>query len=125
MKNKIKNREDLQAEIKRLQLLADNQEKVVRADISFMREQLRPKNILLNAIESITGIKVNTKDLFMNGLGAGLLLLIRKSMSKAESKAEDKLYEFTDNVVSRIRKFLSSIFNVRKHYREEEEQHDE
>jgi len=120
MKNKIKNREELLVEIQRLQLLADEQEKIIRTDIAEIREQLRPKNILLNAFQSITGIHVNTKDLFVNGIGAGLLLLLRKTLSKAESKAEDKIYEFADNVTERIRKFLSSVLNVRKRYSDEE-----
>jgi len=121
MKTKIKNREDLQSEIKRLQLVADDQEKVIRADIAEIREQLLLKNILWNAVESITGVKMNSKDLFANGLLAGLFLFLRKSMSKAEAKAEDKIYEIADSVVERIRKFLSSAFNVRKHHGDERE----
>lgn len=116
MNKPISNSTALRNEITRLKSLSEMQEKVIREDIKEIREQLQPKNILLNAFQSMTGIQVNTKDLFAGGITAGLLLLLRKTISRGEAKAEEKIYEMADGMFARIRKFLSSVLHVRKHY---------
>lgn len=121
MKNKISNSAELREQIKLLQEKAILQENILRQDIAEIREQLRPKNIFWNTIASITGIKLNANDMLSGGFIAGLLLILKKFISKTESKAEDKVYGFTDKVFERIRKFLSSVFNVRRHYAENDD----
>jgi hypothetical protein len=113
---KIKNLADLRAEIKVLHDRAGDQEKIIRADIEEIKERLKPKNILLDALQGITGIKFDRKNIFENGLSAGLLLLLRKYISKTEAKAEDKVYEIADRIFERIRNFISKYMHVRKHY---------
>ena len=118
---KIENSTELRAEINRLRELSKVQEQIIRADVSDIKESLKPKNILMDALESITGIKFDKKSLWENGLSAGLLLLVRKYISKAEAKAEDTVYEIADRVFERIRHFISKYMHVRKHYADDEE----
>lgn len=118
---KIKNSIELRAEISRLRELTKVQEQIIRADVDEIKESLKPKNILMDALESVTGLKFDKKSLWENGLSAGLLLLLRKYISKAEAKAEDTVYEIADRVFERIRKFISKYMHVRKHYADDEE----
>ena len=119
---KIKNRKELQAEIRRLRELSVGQEHLIRADIAGIKESLKPQNILMDALESITGLKFDKKSIFENGLSAGLLLLMRKYISKAEAKAEDTVYEIADRVFERIRQFISKYMHVRRHYPDDKEE---
>ena len=113
---KIENISELRLEIKRLRELSKVQEEVIREDVADIKESLKPKNILMDALESITGLKFDKKSIFENGLSAGLLLLVKKYISKAESKAEDTVYEIADRVFEKIRHFISKYMHVRKHY---------
>jgi 16S rRNA C1402 (ribose-2'-O) methylase RsmI len=116
---KIKNTTDLKEEIVRLRELSKVQEQIIRADVADIKESLKPKNILMDALESITGLKFDKNSIWENGLSAGLLLLLRKYISKAESKAEDTVYEIADRIFERIRHFISKYMHVRKHYPED------
>ena len=116
---KINNVAELRLEIRRLRELSEVQEQVIREDVAEIKENLNPKNIILNALESITGIRLNKRDAFAGGITASLLLTLRKYLSKAESKAEEKVYDVTDRIFERIRHFLSRFMHVRKHYAED------
>ena len=74
----------------------------------------------MDALQSLTGLKFDKKTIFENGLSAGLFLLLRRYISKAESKAEDTVYEIADRVFERIRHFISKYMHVRKHYSEDD-----
>jgi len=113
---KIENISELRLEIKRLRELSKVQEEIIREDVADIKESLKPKNILMDALESITGLRFDKKSIFENGLSAGLLLLVKKYISKAESKAEDTVYEIADRVFEKIRHFISKYMHVRKHY---------
>ena len=113
---KIENISELRLEIKRLRELSKVQEEIIREDVADIKESLKPKNILMDALESITGLRFDKKSIFENGLSAGLLLLVKKYISKAESKAEDTVYEIADRVFEKIRHFISKYMHVQKHY---------
>jgi len=113
---KIENISELRLEIKRLRELSKVQEEIIREDVADIKESLKPKNILMDALESITGLRFDKKSIFENGLSAGLLLLVKKYISKAESKAEYTVYEIADRVFEKIRHFISKYMHVRKHY---------
>lgn len=119
---KIENSIELRAEIKRLRELSKLQEQIIRTDVADIKESLKPKNILMNALASVTGLKFDKNSLFENGLSAGFLLLLRKYISKAETKAEDTVYEMADRVFERIRHFISKYMHVRKHYSGDEDE---
>ncbi len=118
---KIENSRELRAEISRLKALSKVQEKILRADVADIKESLKPKNILMNALESVTGLKFDRNSIFENGFSAGLFLLLKRYISKAESKAEDTVYEIADRFFERIRNFMSKYMHVRKHYPEDKE----
>ena len=120
-KRNIKNLAELKAEIKRLQELSAVQEKIIREDVTDIRESLKPKNLLLDGLSSITGIKIDKNNFLTGGITAGLLLLFRKYISKAEANAEDSFYKMTDRLFERVRHFLSTFMNVRRHYPESKE----
>jgi len=125
MKTKrIENIAGLRSEIKRLKGLSAVQEKIIRDDIADIKESLKPKNILMDALESITGLKFDRKSIFENGLTAGLFLLVKRYISRAESKAEDTVYETADRIFERVRHFISKYMHVRKHYPGDSKDHE-
>jgi hypothetical protein len=113
---KIENAGDLRAEIRRLKELSVVQENVIREDIAEIRERLKPKNILVEGLASITGINFDTKNIFEGGLSAGLLLILRRYISRMETKAEDTVYSLADRLFERIRHFISKYMHVRRRY---------
>ncbi|MEO8085232.1 MAG: hypothetical protein ABI763_00335 [Bacteroidota bacterium] len=119
---KISNSKELRLEIRRLKQLSKTQEEILRSDVADIKESLKPKNILMNALESFTGLKFDKNSVFENGLSEGFILLLRRYISKAESKAEDSVYQGADRLFERIRHFVSKYMHVRKHYPEDGEE---
>ncbi|CAN5590894.1 hypothetical protein BH11BAC1_BH11BAC1_20390 [soil metagenome] len=117
---KISNTSELRLEIRRLNQLSKTQEEILRSDVADIKESLKPKNILMNALESFTGLKFDKNSIFENGMSAGFLLLLRRYISKGESKAEDAVYKVADRLFERIRHFISTNLNVRRHYPEDD-----
>ena len=107
--NKIENMAQLQSEIKRLRALSKQQEIQIKNDLMEIREDLRPRNIFLNAFSSISGIKLNRKDLFRGGIAGGLAVLIQRLFLKAENKIEYKIYDFVDTVLEKLKNTVNKF----------------
>ncbi|MEY4593649.1 MAG: hypothetical protein RIQ47_59, partial [Bacteroidota bacterium] len=73
--NKISNIDQLQAEIHRLKSVEAEQLAAIKKDVRDVRESLRPENILVNALSSMTGIKINKSEFLKNGIAMGLSLV--------------------------------------------------
>ena len=104
--NKIENIYHLEAEIKRLREVAKQQEVQLKNNFKDIRDDLRPENILLNSLASITGIKIDNKEFFKEGFAYALSIIIQRFVFKTERKIEERTYEFLDTIFERIKKFM-------------------
>jgi hypothetical protein len=104
---KISTIEDLRAEIVRLRGVADEQEKIIRKDVSELREQWKPMNILVNTVSSLTGVQVSKTMFVNNGFVFGLSLVLQRLLLKAESQVSEKVHEWTDALIAKINEFIS------------------
>jgi hypothetical protein len=104
--NKIENVNQLDVEIKRLRTAAKEQEVQLKNHLKDIREDFRPENILINSLASVTGIKIDKKEFFKEGLAYALSIIIQRFVLKTERKIEDRTYEFLDNVFERIKRFM-------------------
>jgi hypothetical protein len=103
---KIKNIEHLEAEIERLRLLSKSQEQQLKKNLMEIREDLRPENILMNFISSLTGIRFEKKEFFKNGIAYALSFIIQRFVLKTEKKIEEKAYDFLDSLFEKIKSFM-------------------
>ena len=101
--SKIENMEQLQSEIKRLRAISKQQELQIKNDLLEVREDLKPRNILLNAVSSISGVNMNKKDFFQDGIARGISIFIQRFILKAEKKMENKIYDFVDTVLEKLK----------------------
>ena len=122
---KIENRDDLFAEIGRLRELSKVQEEKIRTDVVAIKESLKPVNILKSGIESVTGINFYSENILASGVAAGILLFIRRYVSKVESKAEDVVYEYASKIFNRIRNFIMQYGNSKNQSPEESNNEEE
>ena len=104
--NQIENLVQLNAEIKRLRELKKHQELQLRNNLKGIREDLRPENILINSLSSVTGIKIENKDFFKEGIAYAISILIQRFVLKTEKKIEEKAYEFLDKIFERVKSFM-------------------
>jgi len=108
---RIENVEQLRAEISRLKIVAKQQEAQLRSDVSEIREDLKPENLLWNSLTSLTGIKVNRNEFFKDGIAYGLSLIIQRYILKTEKKLESKAYDFVDGIFDRVKNIVSKFTN--------------
>jgi len=106
---KIENLYQLQSEIKRLRELTKQQEIRIKNDLVEIREDLRPRNILLNVISSISGINFKKKDFFKGGIAGSLSILIQRFILKAEKKMENKIYDFVDSILDKVNNLVNKF----------------
>src|SRR4051812_35706555 len=102
----IENAAELRKEIERLKKRSDHLEKEIRNDVSAIRENLRPENLILHTISSWTGIPLDKKEFFKNGFAVGLVLLVRKYLFKTETAIEGKIYSWTEKVIKSLTDFI-------------------
>jgi hypothetical protein len=103
----ISNIEELRAEITRLRTAANEQETVIRSDAAALREQLKPMNILMNTITSLTGVQMSKSTFVNNGFVFGLSLVLQRLLLKAENQVSEKVHEWTDALIGKINDFIS------------------
>lgn len=105
--NEIRNQRDLHAEIKRLKEKSASLEKELKSDIAQLKEDIKPVNLLLSAISSITGIKINRNDMFKEGFAYGISSLVQRFVLKTERKLEDQIYDWVDKLFEKIKIWLN------------------
>ena len=123
--SRINNINELRAEIARVKLQVREQEELIKADIKNIGEGLKPANLLLNAVESATGINLDKKEFLKEGIGYAVSLLIQRYVLKTEKKLEHKIYEWIDALFIRIKHFLSRIIETEAKREEREEESEE
>lgn len=109
--NKIENISQLKFEIDRLKRNAKDQELTLRNDLSALKEDIKPVNLILNGVSSLTGININKNDFFKDGIAYGLSLLFQRFVLKSEKKFEGKIYSFVDSIFERANSFMHKHTN--------------
>jgi hypothetical protein len=108
---KIENAEQLRAEINRLQTEVKEKELKLRSDLMHMKDQLKPENILMNSITSLTGVRVDKSEFFKNGLAMGISLVLQRFVFKTESTIERKVYSWIDEIFDRVKNYINKFSN--------------
>jgi len=106
---KIETREQLQAEISRLETLAKNQEEDLRKQLREVRNQFRPENMAINALSSLTGIKINKNEFLKNGIAVGLSLVLQRFIFKTETNLERKIYSWVDELFDKAKSIINKF----------------
>jgi len=106
---KIENVEQLRAEIARLKIVAKQQEGQLKNDLKEIREDLKPGNLLWNALSSITGIKMSKSEFFKDGIIYGLSIILQRFILKTEKKVEYKAYDFVDSIFERVKNMVNKF----------------
>ncbi|MCC7232899.1 MAG: hypothetical protein IT242_08160 [Bacteroidia bacterium] len=109
MSRKIENIRELQAEIRRLKEKSSGQEEAIRHQLKELHERLKPENILMHALSSITGIKIKSSEFFRNGIAIGITLLLQRFIFKTEATLEKKIYDWVDKIFDKVREFLNTL----------------
>ncbi|HRH64991.1 MAG TPA: hypothetical protein PLU53_01710 [Bacteroidia bacterium] len=106
---KIENSEQLRAEIARLEELAKSQEQGLRVQIRGLREEFRPANMVMNAVSSMTGIKINKNEFLKNGLAFGLSMVLQRFVFKTETSFERKIYGWVDELFDKVKSVINKF----------------
>ena len=102
MKMKIKNRKELREHILVLENELVFKEVKVRKRLEQVKESLTPEHIILNTISKLTGINLNKKEFFREGLMTGLGLVLQRVFFKSESTLENKVYDLVGSLFKKI-----------------------
>ena len=106
---RIKNITQLNAEIARLKGKLAEQEDGLRNDLEEIKESLKPANLLVNTLSSITGVKISSNEFLKDGFAYGLAVLFQRFISKSEKKMEQTVYEFVDTIIDKIKKLMEKF----------------
>lgn len=120
----IRNQQELHAEITRLKEKSASLEKELKSDIAQLKEDIKPVNLLLSAISSITGIKINRNEMFKEGFAYGISLLVQRFVLKTERKFEDQIYDWVDKLFEKIKTWLNHFVSHRVKAEERQERRD-
>ena len=112
--NNINNLQELRAEKKRLQTVAQQQKSQLKQDAADIQESLQPVNLLLNAVHHFTGIKFEKETFLKNGLAYGISIIAQQTFLKAEQKAEEKLHEWAVALVEKVKNYIQSHWQKEK-----------
>ena len=115
-KKVIRNRKELSAELQRLKEHSYRKEEDIRNSIDGIRNDLRPENLLINALRRTTGIDINRSEFLKNGIAAGLGLVMQRFVFKQEEVLEKKVYAWIDTFFDKVKYYtnkFSSVSSVR------------
>ena len=116
---KISNYTELKSEIARLEGLSKNQELKLLEKVHSIRESLRPSNLIINSLASITGIPINKNQVIKKGALIALTYIFQRYFHKTELKFENLL----SSIISEIKRKLQDMF--RSEEVKENEVHDQ
>ena len=106
---KIENIQQLSIEIARLKELISAQEKTLKEDVLEIKENLKPANLLVSALTSLTGVKVTNNEFLKDGFAFGLSILLQRFVLKTEKKLEHTVYEFMETIIQKVKVFLEKF----------------
>lgn len=103
----ISNITELRTEIARLRDVASEQEELIRRDTAAIREQMKPANILMNTLTSLTGIELSKSMFVNNGFVFGLSLMLQRLLLKTENQVAEQVHRWTEALIGKINDFIS------------------
>ena len=106
---KIENIQQLSIEIARLKELISAQEKTLKEDVLEIKENLKPANLLVSTLTSLTGVKVTNNEFLKDGFAFGLSILLQRFVLKTEKKLEHTVYEFMETIIQKVKVFLEKF----------------
>ena len=106
---KIENIQQLSIEIAHLKELILAQEKTLKEDVLEIKENLKPANLLVSALTSLTGVKVTNNEFLKDGFAFGLSILLQRFVLKTEKKLEHTVYDFMETIIQKVKVFLEKF----------------
>ena len=121
--SKINNITELRSEILRLQKQEKEQREKLKNGVKEIPEELKPANLFMNFISSLFGVHVEKNEFLKDGIAFGISLIIQRFILKTEKKFENKIYDWVDTMVKRIKHFMNRFTepSARREERKEEE----
>ena len=105
--NRIENVNHLRKEIVRLQSEVERKELALKSSLIAVKEDLKPENIAINAISSLTGINFSKGNFLKSGLMATISVIIHRFITKQESVLEKKILSWTESFIDKLRDLRS------------------
>jgi hypothetical protein len=105
-KKSIHNRAQLRQRLEDLHETIDEQETVINKNFDELKNSLSPKNILINSVSSITGIRVDKNEFLREGVITGIGLLLQRAVVNSESNLEKKVYHTVDRLFKKAESFI-------------------
>jgi len=109
MKKTIKNLKELRAEIRIAKRDVKEQEESLLLHLRNVRESLKPKNILLRVLSSVSGIQIEKSTFFKNGISFGLSLFLQRFIFKTEKNVERKIYHWLDSLFDGVKSVINKF----------------
>lgn len=117
---RINNHTDLKAEIVKLEIKSREQEKQLLDRVYSIRESLKPQNLILGGISSLTGIPFSKSDVIQKGALVVVTYILQRFMRKSELKLETTIANFISDLKDKVMNF----FNRKKNDNPEESAED-
>src|SRR5437867_2168452 len=89
MSRKIENMDQLKAEIQRLEARSEELKSTLKNDLEEIKEELKPTNLLIDAVADISKIKFSRETFSSNGWADGVRSIIEQVIAKAGKTVED------------------------------------
>lgn len=107
--SRIENIDQLRAEIKRLEQVAAGHKSGMKDGLHALQERLKPENILVNSLSSLTGITINKNEFLKHGIAVGLSLVLQRFIFKTEASLERKLYSWIDKLFDQVKYYTNKF----------------
>jgi hypothetical protein len=103
---KINNYLELKSEIQRLEAKSKRQEIILHDKFRAVREGLKPHNLIMNSIASVTGIPFNKSDIVKKGALIALTYLVQRFMRNSEIRIETAISDFILKLKNKFKDFF-------------------
>jgi len=106
MKKRIENIKDLKREIKRLEILKNEQGEVLKQDVLDIKENLRPINLINSLIDSFFKKSPNQNETLNDSFAGGLAFILSNLLSKLFVNVEHKVEPIVLNLIEKAKAFF-------------------
>lgn len=103
----IRNSDDLKLAIKVLENKSRLQEQMFLEKAHALRDSLKPANLIVNSLSSLTGIPINKSDFLNKGALLAVTYIIQRLLRKSEIKFENFIADFILDLKKKVKDFFS------------------
>jgi hypothetical protein len=68
---------------------------------------LKPMNIVMNTLTSLTGVQLSKSMFVNNGFVFGLSLMVQRLLLKTENQVAEQVHRWTEALIGKINDFMS------------------